>query len=65
MTEKNDIIKQICKDLQKSGYPLEISVMKLLMQFDWKVIPQHYYVDPDESKGRTLDLRKPENILKG
>jgi len=57
MTEKKgDLIEQIRSDLQKSGFPLEIKVMKLLKQFDWRVIPQHYYVDPDEEKGRSLDF---------
>jgi len=56
MTKKDDLIKKIRRDLEKSGYPLEINVMKLLMQFDWNIIPQHYYVDPDEDKGRSLDF---------
>ena len=30
--------------------------MKLLKRFDWRVIPQYYYVDPDEGKGRSLDF---------
>ena len=51
-----DLIERVRCDLQKSGFPLEIEVMKLLMRFDWRVIPQHYYVDPDEGKGRSLDF---------
>jgi len=54
--KKGDLIERIRGDLQKSGFPLEIKVMKLLRQFDWKVIPQHYYVDPDEEKERRLDF---------
>jgi len=42
MTEKEerDLIERICCDLQKNGFPLEIEAMKLLMRFDWRVIPQ-------------------------
>ena len=35
MTEKEgDLIERIRCDLQKSGFPREIEVMKLLMRFD-------------------------------
>jgi len=54
--KKGDLIERIRSNLQKSGFTLEIKVMKLLRQFDWKDIPQHYYVDPDEEKGRSLDF---------
>jgi len=48
--------KRILTDLKRRGYPLEIEVFKILANSEWTVIPQIYYIDQDEGKGRTLDF---------
>ena len=58
MTRISDFeeIKSILADLKKRGYPLEIEVFKTLANFDWTIIPQTYYVDPNTGTGRTVDF---------
>jgi len=49
-------IEKIHRDIKKSGYPLEISVLKILLNTNWTIIPQYVYEDPDEKKQRTVDF---------
>ena len=52
----SDILEKINKDIEKTGFPLEINVMKILLNSGLNVIPQFHYVDPDEGKDRTIDF---------
>jgi len=53
---KLNLKKKILKDLIKSGYPLEIVVLKKLLHKGWKVNPQYHYEDKIEGKNRSVDF---------
>jgi len=49
------LIEDIRKDIQKSGFPLEIEVSSILTKGGWGVITRDYYLDEEESKPREID----------
>ncbi|MEM0095679.1 MAG: hypothetical protein QW660_03490 [Candidatus Bathyarchaeia archaeon] len=57
MSERDsDLEERIIKDLEKSGYPLEIYTTSILESKDWGVINQDGYLDAEEGKWRTIDI---------
>lgn len=54
MTDEIEFIK---KELKEKGYPLENYVQLLLMNQDWHVQPNAYFLDKDTNKGRELDIK--------
>jgi hypothetical protein len=56
MNEENSLEKRIIKDLEKSGYPLEIYTTSVLESKGWEVINQDGYLDAEEGKWRTIDI---------
>jgi len=56
MDKRKSLIDKIKSDLEESGYPLEIEVMKDLLKYKWLVTPQYHYKDPIEGKERSVDF---------
>jgi len=56
MNERKSLIDKIRDDLEVSGYPLEIEIMKFLLKNRWLVTPQYHYKDPIEGKERSVDF---------
>lgn len=56
MRENNDEKEKIIKDLEKTGFPLEIKVTSILETCGWVVHNQEGYLDPDDNKWRTIDI---------
>ncbi|MCW4048934.1 MAG: hypothetical protein NWE89_04275 [Candidatus Bathyarchaeota archaeon] len=56
MDKRKSLIDKIKSDLEESGYPLEIEVMKELLKNKWLVTPQYHYKDPIEGKERSVDF---------
>lgn len=50
--EKNRIIK----DMEKSGYPLEIKATSILESHGWNLLNQEGYLDIEKGKWRTIDI---------
>jgi len=46
----------IKKDIEKSGFPLEIELSNLLRNNGWGVAHQAYFYDSEEGKSRALDI---------
>jgi hypothetical protein len=53
----NSEIEFIKKKLMKKGYPLENYVQSLLVDDDWHVQPNAYFLDKDTNQGRELDIK--------
>ena len=53
---EKDEVEKIKEEIEKSGFPLEIEVSKVLKRHEWRVLNQQYYFDRDERKGRTIDV---------
>ena len=51
-----DEIKEIEKDIQKSGLPLEIEVSSILKEYKWKLTIHDHYIDEQERKSREIDV---------
>jgi len=54
--KKDTLIDKVKKDIQKSGFPLEIEVTSVLKSFGWEVVNQGFYLDELENKPRTIDM---------
>ena len=50
------LLEKIRKDIQKSGFPLEIEVTSILTKDGWGVVVHDYYIDEEESKPREMDV---------
>jgi len=48
--EKKDLKSKIFDDIQLSGYPVEIEVLRILKNFNWTVFPQYDFIDPTSNK---------------
>jgi len=48
--EKKDLKSKIFDDIQLSGYPVEIEVLRILKKFNWTVFPQYDFIDPTSNK---------------
>jgi len=61
--DKEDKEKKIWSSIKRSGVPLELQVYEILSaRKDWNVNPSTYYVDPDENKGRELDVHATSEV---
>jgi len=49
--------EDVLEKLRKKGFSLEIEVYEELEKQGWNVIAQDYYLDQDEGKARTVDLK--------
>ena len=56
-------IKNILKDIEEQGFPLEVKTSEVLETHDWKVTNQVAYLDSEEKKYRTVDIVAEKNIL--
>lgn len=57
-----ELTKKVIKEIEKSGFPLELRVSRLLEKNDYFLAHNTYYVDQDEGKGREMDLRALKNF---
>jgi hypothetical protein len=48
--------KRILKDIEKSGYPLEVDVIEQFMKKYWSVFPQYPYFDKQKERMRAIDM---------
>ncbi len=51
-----ELIKKIEKEIEKTGYPLEIEASEILESMGWLVVNQEGYLDIDFNKWRTIDI---------
>ena len=65
MTDKEHIdtlSQKISEDIERTGYPTELTVGKILEQKGWELHYNVYYIDEDERKGREIDIVATEVI---
>ena len=48
--------EKLLKDIQKTGYPVELGVGDIFSRQGWGVQYSRYYVDRDEQKGKEIDI---------
>ncbi|MGC6767757.1 hypothetical protein [Enterococcus sp. LJL51] len=53
---KNELLKKIKEEIEKSGYPTELRTNKKFQSKYWQTTENSYYIDQDENKGREIDL---------
>ena len=56
MTAGSDLPDKILADMKKSGYPLEIKTLKILLERGLNIIPQYHYIDPTKGLSRSVDF---------
>ncbi len=61
MSEK-DLKERILDEINKTGFPLELRISKLLQEGGYYNANNLYYIDRDEDKGREVDMRALKNI---
>ncbi|MEE4562925.1 MULTISPECIES: hypothetical protein [Paenibacillus] len=54
--ELENIIKKIQEEINKTGFPLELRVSKLLKNRGYFVNHSAYHIDEDEGKSREIDI---------
>jgi len=54
---RNDEKKNIAKEINKTGFPLELRVSKSLQGKGYHIANNLYFIDQDEGKGREVDMR--------
>ena len=52
-----DEIDFIKKEIERSGFPLEIEVSSILKEDGWEVLPSSIYFDEDEKSWREIDIK--------
>nr|MDO8080825.1 hypothetical protein [Candidatus Freyarchaeota archaeon] len=52
-----DEIGFIKKEIERSGFPLEIEISSILKEDEWEVLPSSPYYDKDEGKWREIDIK--------
>lgn len=52
----DDLKAKLLKNLEETGYPLELQVGGILSKYGWRVDHNSYYIDEDEQKGREIDI---------
>ena len=52
----NDLKAKLVKNLEETGYPVELKVGDILSKNRWWVEHNRYYIDEDEQKGREIDI---------
>jgi len=58
---KKDEKKNIIEEIEKTGFPLELRVSKILKDNSYYIANNLYYIDKDEDKGREIDMRALKN----
>lgn len=56
-----DLQDKIIKEIEKTGFPLELRVSHLLRERDYFVAQSLYYLDEEEEKSREIDIRALKN----
>lgn len=56
-----DLINNIIKDINKTGYPTEMKVVNMFQKRKWNCSENQYFIDQDENKGREIDLKAHTN----
>lgn len=56
-----NVIDKIKKEIEKTGFPLELRVAEFLTRRDYYVAHSLYYIDEEENKSREVDLRALHN----
>ena len=51
-----ELVENIIKDLEKSGFSTELKVRKSLLDAGWSVNAGYGYFDKDENKSREIDI---------
>jgi len=59
-----DLEERIIKDMQKTGFPLEIAAGTLFSEKGWKVSHQVLFYDEDERKSRKIDFLAHRAVAK-
>ena len=50
-------INFIKKEIERSGFPLEMEISSILKEDGWEVLPSSPYLDKDEGKWREIDVK--------
>ena len=58
---KDDEKENIIKEINKTGFPLELKISKFLEDEGYFIANNLYYIDQDEGKGREVDMRALKN----
>lgn len=54
----NNLKAKLLKNLEETGYPVELKVDNILWEYGWRVEYHNaYYFDEDEQKGREVDIQ--------
>ncbi|WP_138752789.1 hypothetical protein [Paenibacillus sinopodophylli] len=61
MKTDEDLIERVKKEINKTGFPLEIRIGNLLINRDYYVTHSKFYVDEEEGKSREIDIRAIKN----
>jgi hypothetical protein len=57
----NDLKTKIYNEILKTGFPLELRTADYLLNREYHVAHNVYFLDRDEQKGREIDLRALKN----
>jgi len=60
----SDFEKKVSREIQKTGLPTEIKATKILQDNGWSVFNEYPYLDREENKIRTLDIKATKGFLK-
>jgi hypothetical protein len=60
---RDDLKDKILAEINKTGFPLELRVSKLLHGNGYHVANNLYYIDRDDNKGREVDIRALKNTV--
>jgi len=55
--------KDVLKDIEEQGFPLEVKTSEVLKKYGWEVTNQFSYLDYETKKYRTVDVVALKNIL--
>lgn len=58
---RNDEKRNILKEINKTGFALELRISKFLQDNGYHAANNLYYIDQDEGKGREVDMRALKN----
>jgi hypothetical protein len=63
--EKGDPeLEFIARQIEKTGYPLEIHASEALEKRDWKVLHSTFYEDPETKRLREIDIRADKTVAR-
>lgn len=58
-----NLIQNILKEINKTGFPLEFKVADLLSQHSYYIAQSTYFIDREEDKSREIDIRAFSNRI--